>query len=295
MTDHETVTTSEADGTTAASETSAAGGATANGTATGPTEDDTGTEPVADTVSVTVAVDRLTRLLDVVSAVVEECRLHFEPDGLRVVAADPAHVALTTVELDADGCVSYAGDGTTVGVDATRLAELLSVADDGQVTLALDPETLSLDVRLPGLSYTVAVIDPERVQEPPAREELSFPYDAGCSLPAAELDRLVRAVDLIGDYVRLGVDPDEPAFTVDADGDTDEVRLRYGPDDLPSLSPGVADSLFSLNYLADVSRVVPSDATVDLRLGEECPVRFEYDFADGHGSAETLVSPRLRK
>ena len=286
MPDHETVTESEA---TAGSET-VSNEPTDEAATDGPTS-----ETASNGVAVTVAVDRLTRLLDVVSAVVEECRLHFEPDGLRVVATDPARVALTTVELDADGCVSYAGDGTTVGVDADRLAELVSVADDGPVTLALDPETLSLDVRLPGLSYTVAVIDPERVQEPPAREELSFPYDAGCSLPAGEFDRLVRAVDLIGDYVRLGVDPDEPAFTVDAEGDTDEVRLRYGPDDLPSLAPGVADSLFSLNYLADVSRVVPNDATVDVRLGEECPVRFEYDFGDGHGTTETLVSPRLRK
>lgn len=175
------------------------------------------------------------------------------------------------------------------------LAGLVSVVDDGPVTLALDQETLTLDVRAGDLAYTVSVVEPDRVQRPPDREELSFPYEAGCSLPAAELGRLVRAVDLVADHVRLGVDPEQPAFTVDAEGDTDEVRLRFDDEELPSLSAGVADSLFSLEYLAAVSRVVPNDATVDVRLGEECPARFEYEFADGHGDVETLVPPRIRR
>jgi len=52
--------------------------------------------------------------------------------------------------------------------------------------------------------------------------------------------------------------------------------------------------LFSSSSLADAVRVVPPGATVDLRLGEACPVRLAYEFDDGHGSVETLVSPRIR-
>ena len=205
-------------------------------------------------------------------------------------------VALATVTVDAAGFDRYEADGTTVGLDAGRLSELVGVAaGDDPVTLAVDPETWHLDVRLPGLSYGVAALDPDGVLSPPDREELEFPYTADCALPVTEIERFVGAVDLVTDYVTLAVDPAEPAFLVRADGDTDEVSVRLSGDDLPALSPGSAESLFSLVYLDGVTRAIPSGTDVALRLGEDCPVRFEYGFADGDGTVETLVSPRIRR
>lgn len=43
--------------------------------------------------------------------------------------------------------------------------------------------------------------------------------------------------------------PDEELFCAEASGDTDEVRLEWGTDDLVAFSPDAAESLFALEHL----------------------------------------------
>jgi proliferating cell nuclear antigen len=235
-------------------------------------------------------------MLAAVESVVTECRLHFEPDGLRVVAADPAQVALVTVELDAAAFEQYDADGTTVGIDIERFGELVGMADGDQpISLALDRETWTLDVTVGSISYTMALLDPESVQRPPERSEMDFPYDASLGIESAQIDRFVRAVGMVADYVEISVDSTQPALAVSGEGDTDEVSFVLGEDELLELSPADANSLFSLNYISDVSRAIPSGTAVSLRLGDDCPVRLGYEIADEDGEVEVLVSPRIQR
>ncbi|MFB6176702.1 MAG: DNA polymerase sliding clamp [Halobaculum sp.] len=235
-------------------------------------------------------------VLTAVESVVSECRLHFEQDGLRVVAADPAHVALVTVELDAAAFERYDAHGTTVGIDVERFGDLVGMADDDQpISLALDRETWTLDVTLGGIAYTMALLDPESVQRPPDRSEMDFPYEARLEIESGRIDRFVRAVGMVADYVEIGVDPNRPALVVSGEGDTDEVSFVSGEDELLELSPGDVRSLFSLGYVSEVSRAIPNGTAVSLRLGDDCPVRFGYEIADGDGEVEVLVSPRIQR
>jgi proliferating cell nuclear antigen len=252
----------------------------------------------ADQYAVRAIVDAATLdpVLAAIDSVVTECRLHFEPEGLRVVASDPAHVALTTVELDAAAFASYDADGTTVGMNVERFDEIVGMADSDQpISLAVDRETWTLDIRIGELSYTMALLDPESVQRPPDRSEMDFPYAASLTLDSAEIDRFVRAVDMVADYVTVAVDPAEPSFVVSAEGDTDEVSFVLSDDELAAFSPGDAESLFSLGYVADVSGAIPSGTAVELQLGTECPVQLDYEIADGDGAVEALVSPRIQR
>lgn len=247
-------------------------------------------------VGAVVEPDRVEPMLAAVESVVTECRLHFEPDGLRVVAADPAQVALVTVELDAAAFERYDADGTTVGIDIERFGELVGMADGDQpISLALDRETWTLDVTVGSISYTMALLDPESVQRPPDRSEMDFPYDASLGIESARIDRFVRAVGMVSDYIEIGVDPNQPALVVSGEGDTDEVSFVSGEAELLDLSPGDATSLFSLNYISEVSRAIPSGTAVSLRLGDDCPVRLGYEIADEDGEVEVLVSPRIQR
>ncbi len=248
--------------------------------------------------AVTAIVDseNVEPMLAVVESVVSECRLHFEPDGLRVVAADPAQVALVTVKLDADAFERYDADGTTVGIDIERFGDLVGMAEgDVPISLVLDRETWTLDVTLGEISYSMALLDPESVQRPPDRSEMNFPYEASLEIESAQIDRFVRAVGMVTDYVEIGVDPDAPALVVSGEGDTDEVSFVSDEEELLDISPGDVASLFSLNYVSDVSRAIPSGTAVSLRLGDDCPVRSGYEIADGDGEVEVLVSPRIQR
>lgn len=233
--------------------------------------------------------------LTAVGALVDECRLRFDSGGLRAVAMDPATVAAVEVELDTGTFDDYAADGTAVGVDVTRLDEVLRMADaDETVALALDPESWRLHVAADEWEYAMGLYDPESVREPPDTGELGFEHTADVVLPGETLDRVVTAAGMVADHLALGVDPEAGAFTAEADGDTDDVRFVVSESEATEFSAGRADSLFSLSYLECVERAVPSGTEVRFRLGEDAPLGVEYGIAGGGGRVEMFVSPRLQ-
>ena len=61
-------------------------------------------------------------------------------------------------------------------------------------------------------------------------------------------------------------------LAVEAEGDTDDVSLSLDGDDLIDASPGEAESLFSLDYLADIDRAIDADTELTLQFGTEIPL-----------------------
>lgn len=250
--------------------------------------------PADPAVQATVRSEYLLSTVDALRALVSECRLEFGPEGLSASAADPASVALVKTSLTAEAFESYDVDGELVGVNLDRLSEVVGMAAGGQpVELFLDAETRRLHVVVDELSYTLGLIDPEAVREPPELDEGAFTHTARAVVAGREIGRFVSAAAMVADHLTLGVDESEAALYVDAEGDTDHVSLRLSEAELAALDAGDAHSLFSLDYLRDMAKPMPADAPVTLRLGTEMPVRFGLETADGAGSVEYLLSPRL--
>lgn len=239
----------------------------------------------AETVQQTVAL---------VGAIVDECRVSLGDEGIEILAMDPATVAAVDLELEADAFESYESAGGRIGVDLERLGDIVDMADaDQPVRLALDAETRTLRITIDDLDYTLGLIDPETIRSPPDPSDLAFDSDGKVVLPAAELERAIRAADMVSDHVVFGIDGDDEAFYAEAEGDTDDVSLVRSGDDLVSLTPEDAHSLFSVDYLQSIDGELPRDAEVDLQLGTERPLAAQCEFAEGAGSVEYFVSPRV--
>jgi proliferating cell nuclear antigen len=143
-----------------------------------------------------------------------------------------------------------------------------------------------------GLSSTLALIDPDSIRQEPDIPDLDL--SATIVVEGAQLGRGITAADMVSDHIRLRVDPEAEAFLIEAEGDTDDVNLDLGTDDLIDLEPGRADSLFSLDYLKDMNKAIPGDAEVTIELGEEFPVKLHYDFAEGLGNVTFMLAPRIQ-
>jgi len=229
-------------------------------------------------------------------ALVDECHLFVEPEGLRLRAMDPATVAAVDVTLEDTAFDAYEADSMHLAVDLERLGDVVGMADRGQsVRLALDPETRTLEIRVGELAYTLALVDPETVRSPPDRDSLGVEFPAALTTESGTLARAVRAADMVSDHVALGVDDEAGAFYAEADGDTDDVSLSVPETDLRDLSPAPAHSLFSVDYLDAITRAIPGELDVDLELGTEKPLAVAFEYADGGGSAEYLLSPRISR
>ncbi|MFB6304245.1 MAG: DNA polymerase sliding clamp [Haloferacaceae archaeon] len=231
--------------------------------------------------------------LDSVGVLVDECKIRLNEDGIGIRAVDPANVGMVDLSLDAAAFESYEADEGVIGVNLNRLEDIAGMANSGDlVHLELDEETRKLHIRIDGLSYTLALIDPDSIRQEPDIPDLDL--SATIVVEGAQLNRGITAADMVSDHIRLRVDPDAESFFIEAEGDTDDVNLELGREDVIDLKPGPADSLFSLDYLKDMNKAIPSDAEVTVELGEEFPVKLHYDFAEGLGNVTFMLAPRIQ-
>jgi proliferating cell nuclear antigen len=242
-----------------------------------------------------IDADTLRDALDPVTALVNECKIHLDGDGWRITAVDPANVGMIDLEIGTEAFDGYTGDGEVIGVNLDRLTDVLSMADgDDTVDIELDTETRKLGISIGGLSYTLALINPDSIRQEPDIPDLNLP--ATYVAEGRELSRAVTAADLCSDHVEMR-GPDGDTFEIVAEGDTDDVEVTIDGEGLLSgahTGEGPVESLFSLDYLEDMAQPIGADTEVSVVLGSEMPVKLRYSLADGRVSVVNMLAPRVQ-
>lgn len=241
-----------------------------------------------------IEAGRLRKALDAANAVVDECRIHLDTDGFVIRAVDPANVAMIDEHVAADAFEAYETSCGVLGVNLGRLIEVVGMADndDDLVQFDNDAATRKLGIQVNSVEYTLALIDPDSIRQEPDIPDLDLP--ASISIDQAEVKRAFRAADMVSDHINLRVDEQGECFIAAAEGDTDDVDLELGRDDLVEATFGPANSLFSLEYLKDIRKPIPKETTVRIQLGEEFPARLAFEMVDGAVEVEFLVAPRIQ-
>ena len=91
--------------------------------------------------------------------------------------------------------------------------------------------------------------------------------------------------------MRMGVEGE--IFYLEAEGDSDRMRLDILKDQLVSISPGDARSLFSLDYLSDMIKAAGKANEVTIELGRDFPTKINFQIANGSGDVSYLLAPRI--
>lgn len=240
-----------------------------------------------------VVAGTLKDFLAPVSALVDECKLRLDGDGIRVTAVDPANVAMVETSLSVSGFESYDADGGVIGLNLSTFEDVLALADSGQlVHLELNADTSTLDIRFGGVDYTLALIDPEAIRQEPDLPSIDAPAEIVAT--GEQLDQAVTAADLASDNIALNASAQEDVFWTDAEGDTDDVQVTFDRDGLVDADiTETVRSLYSLDYLTSMVGVMDDEHEVMARLADEMPVRLAFDHSEGRASVEYLLSPRV--
>ncbi len=234
--------------------------------------------------------DRLKDIVEILSALVQETKLNLTPQGISTRAVDPANVAMVSVDLAKDAFDSFEATDGEIGIDIAKLRGIMEMANtDDVIKLELDEKGQKLVVEMRGISYTLSLLDPSGIRKEPKIPELNLP--AHITLKGDDLKRAVKAAEKISDYMSLGVK--ENVFFMEADGDTDKVLMELTKDQLIDIVPDNANSLFSLDYLSDISKTAGKASQVTLDIGKDYPMKVRFAFAEGHGQALYMLAPRV--
>jgi proliferating cell nuclear antigen len=223
---------------------------------------------------------------DVIRALVPECRLKISPDGFRVLAVDAANVAMVSVRLPKDAFEEFAVEPGEIGMDVDKWKRGLQICQNSPTGITLKGGKVLITDGL--FTYTMTPLDPSTVRKAPTSPSLTS-LPGSVTVPGKDLHEVINSMGKIGDKVRLtmkGI-----ALEISTEGDTDKLVRELQSSDGKGGSNGIATALFSIEYLADIGKVLKGADTVAVHMANDHPVRFDFEIEGMECSY--LVAPRI--
>jgi len=240
----------------------------------------------------TIKAERLKQTIDALTSLVDEARFKLTENGLVVRAVDPANVAMVSLELSKEGFEQFEATESELGIDLTKIKSLLEMADKSDnIELGLDEESHKFKIKTGNLDYSVGLLDPESIRKEPKIPKLDLP--ARISLKGEHIQRAIKATFKVAEYMMIGVRGTILFF--EAEGDADKICIELAKDQLIQFQPAEVKSLYSLDYLADISKILGTSDGVELHLGKDMPLEINLKIADGHGDVKIMLAPRVEK
>lgn len=240
----------------------------------------------------TVSGEDIRSILTAATVLVEECRVFFQEDKVKIRGTDPGGVALVIIEISED-----AFDDVTVKEeddvcwDFSEMTDMIRMADkDTDIDLEIDNNKLIIDFI--DLHFTLSLIDPDALKNDTKKPDMDLA--AEIILESSVFKRGVNAAGLVAEHVEFGIDDDESAFYMEAKGDVNEVILRRKKRDLVTLSADPASSTYSVHYLNRICAAIPDNTEVEIALGNDLPAEISYKIAGGKATVTYFIAPRLQ-
>lgn len=227
--------------------------------------------------------------------IVEEVAFKFSPEGIRMKAMDPSHIALVDFELPASAFLDYnVKQPATLGVNLAEMDRVLSRAKaEDELTLELDEEKNRLNLAFKGTStrrLSLPLIDVKETELP----EPKLQFTAAADVLAGVVQDGLKDAEIVSDNVRFEIN--EGGFFISAESDkgTAELKLNKGDKALAKLSvKGPARAMFNIKYLVDITKGVSAADVVTINLGIDLPIQLDFQVAEGKGRLRFLLAPRV--
>lgn len=229
-------------------------------------------------------------IIDVTSPLVNEAKFNITKKGLSLKAVDPAHVAMVELNIQSSAFEEFKSTDMELGIDLDKLSGIMRLAhSDDTVSLEYDEKSNRLVVKIGNLVRRMGLIDTAGMPDSKV-PDLDLPAKA--VIIASELSKGVRASEAVSDHLALSVDKD--AFELFAEGDTDTVHLKLPKDLLIDLNAsGKYKSLFSIDYFSNMIKPVKAEESISISLGNDNPIRVDFDIAGKNGHVTYLLAPRI--
>ena len=237
-----------------------------------------------------VKSDVLKEVIDVVSTLVDEAKFSAGKEALVVKAVDPAHVAMVDLTLDRSAFEAYKADDVELGLDMDKMREVLKLSRAGEVLALTHEEDKNRLVAYVGnITRRMSLVDTAGMSDPKV-PTLNLP--ARVKVRTEELRQGIRASESVSDHIALIATPD--GFEILSEGDTDSANLKLPKDMLDELAcKEKVRSLFPLDYFSNMIKAISTAPTVTMYMGNDYPVRLEFDIAGGKGQVKYLLAPRI--
>jgi len=233
---------------------------------------------------------KLDDVIGIVNIIADETRLYIDESGIRMRDVDPAHVGMVDVELNKDAFESFEGSEAILGLPIAKLSKATQLAtSDDTIKLEHETEKDRLCVQFGHITQRIPLLNTEGMTDPNIPD---LDLETEIVSVAEHIKTGIRATNNISDHVSITVSPQN--FKVFAEEDEDSVDLTLGLAELEKLEANnKVKAMFALDYLSDMVKQIPKKKNINIFLGPDYPIKIEFEFAGGNGSARYLLAPRI--
>lgn len=216
----------------------------------------------------------------VISELVNEARLKITPDGLELVAMDPANVAMVIFKLLPSCFSEYDVKNTIeIGINLNNLKQILRRAKpNDKLTLELLPDQ-KLQITLKSSStrtFNLAILELEdKEQKIPELE-----FSVSIKMSSSALSESIEDVGIVAESVTFEAEPNK--FTVKAEGDLSKAQVEIPSDEGTNISVqgDKFRSKYSIEYLKKIMNGGKLSDTVEILFNQDYPLRVDYKVVD---------------
>lgn len=230
---------------------------------------------------------RFQSFCEAILALAPECRVWLKKEGIEVRVVDTANVAMVSAKLPKDAFGEYNEESGILGLDLPRLKAVTGLMKTGLLEIEQD-EKGKLRITDGTTRYSTGLLDVNTIQKDPNPPDITL--SATIAIGAKELQESITAMSKIGDKIRFSLQG--KTLTLTTEGDTDSLVKEIEGDMVKSLKEPVA-SLFSTDYLKEISRVIKDAEKVEVSMSTNHPIRIVC-VVDGI-ELVYLVAPRIEE
>ncbi|MEM2905389.1 MAG: proliferating cell nuclear antigen (pcna) [Candidatus Bathyarchaeia archaeon] len=234
------------------------------------------------------------KIVNAVSALVDEAVFNADADGLKLRAMDPSHVAMVDLEWKASGFEEYACDKPiSLGLNIREMLRLLRRTGSGEsLELSLDESGAKLLMKLTGKyarTFSMATLDITGEEVPVVK--VNFTVKARVTGDC--LSTTVEDAGTVSENIRFEATPEKLTMTASGDMGSFTVDLDRSSEALLALEvKEPAKATYSLSFLSQVVKAgTASSETATVEFANNMPLKLDFELVQG--KLEYYIAPYI--
>jgi proliferating cell nuclear antigen len=238
-------------------------------------------------------VGLLTDSISTIAELIDEGLFKLGKDGISLVAADRALVAVVDFKILSSAFEKYEADEEkSIGLNITNLLSVLKRASaDDKVTLTLQDSKLEIVLQNASRRrFVLPLLDLSQEEVPPV-DQLEFAVSA--ELKPAVLQSGIADAEIVADSVLFEASPSRFGMRAEGDISSAQLELERGNQSLIELTGTVeVKSRYPLDYLKKMIKGAKIADSVKLNWGQDYPMKIEFKSKD-KAQLSFVIAPRV--
>lgn len=213
--------------------------------------------------------------ISIISELVTEASFKINKDGLKMVAMDPANVAMVIFKLLASNFSEFDVENETIAINLNNLKQILKRVKSND-TLTLETQENKLKVQLKGSTtrtFKIPIIDlEEREQRVPDLE-----FVASVKLKSSLMNDLIEDAEIVAESVAFIAEPER--LQVVAEGDLSNVKVEVD-NEVEIKTTDKTKSKYSIEYMKKMISGSKLSSEVVMNFGNNYPLKLDYEVVD---------------